>query len=348
MLDLVVSTPALPGNENLESRMPHKNHRQQGQIHTSDPYLSRCFTSQLLLAQDPGSTSEIINTTDRETYGDPTHPIRFRIGNGGAGYTGILKLLAETYIAEHGQDFRIAWVSNHSRHSQIALLAGVVHIALTYEPENEEISIQEGWAKRACRAFNDHFILVGPAGVDLRERSIEVAFRAIAMSQADGTDQRFLFHSRGDGSATFAKEQMLWQIAGINFEGASDWIETFRLVPYDALVKAEVEGAFLLTDRSTYLTAKRDGVISSLRVHSEGGRDLLNPCSAIVCSSELIARLGVAESHAAARSFARWLAGDRAQRLVARYGLDWPLEQPLFTAGDRDEFDHHDGLVGRC
>lgn len=325
--------------------IPKQAHVQDGQVHASNPWLSRYFNSQLL-ASNHEISSDCISTVDKEIYGDASHPIKFRIGNGGAGYTGILKLLAETYIEEHGQHFRIAWVSNHSRHSQLALLAGVVQIALTYEPENEEISVREGWAEKVCRAFNDHFILVGPK-VDLHANGIEDAFRAIAKSHAETDGKKFPFHSRGDGSATFAKEQRLWKAATMDAK-ASRWIETYPLVPYDALSKAETRGAFLLTDRSTYLTAKRDGVIPSLRVHVECG-ELLNPCSALVGSLELASRLENApESHAAAQSFAEWLGSERAQELISCYGEDWPLGKALFTLGSKDEFDEKDRLVGRC
>lgn len=224
-----------------------------------------------------------------------------------------------------------------------------MHVALTYEPEDEDISVREGWAQRICRTFNDHFILAGPGDVDLHAESIADAFRAIAMSQRDGEQQKYLFHSRGDGSATFNKEQRLWELAEIYQVERAEWIATFPSVPYDALVHGEKEGAFLLTDRSLYLTAKRDGVIPSLKVHVEGGEELASPCSAMVASSELNARLETSEeSHTAARSFAEWLAGDRAQEFIEQYGLEWPLDKPLFTVGSRDGFGHHDCLVGQC
>ncbi|CZT19069.1 uncharacterized protein RCC_04915 [Ramularia collo-cygni] len=323
----------------------HQDDGLANHVHVSNPWLSRYFNSQLLLQH--GTSSDTISTQDKEVYGNPSHPIRFRIGNGGAGYTGILKLLAETYIKESGSGIRIAWVSNHSRHSQVALLAGVVQIALTYEPRNEDISIHEHWAERVCRPFNDHFIFAGP-DVDLHARDIEDAFRIIANSHSQKNGKCFPFHSRGDGSATFAKEQTLWKRAGIDVI-AADWIETYPLVPYDALRKAEEKGAFLLTDRSTYLTAKRDGGIPSLRVHVEGGAELMNPCSALVGSTALVNRIGdVVESHAAARAFAEWLGGDRAQEIACRYGMEWPVGKALFTRGDKDDFDELDHLVHRC
>lgn len=313
------------------------------QIHTSNPWLSRHFPSSLL--QDKSTDSSYINTLPKETYGNPSHPISFRLGNGGAGYTGLLQLLSETYIKETHQNIRIAWIPNHSRHSQIALLSGVVHIALTYDSEDEEVSIHEGWAERVGgRVFNDHFVLAGPVGVEEIHEvdGIGDALRMIV------EDRRIRFHSRGDGSATFIKEQKLWAKAGVDVKGVG-WIETVPMVPYDALVKAGKEGAFLLSDRSTYLTAKRDGVVEDLRVHVEGGRELLNSCSAMVGSGMLVEKMeGGGESHVAAREFAEWLGGERAQEIVGRYGRDWELGKPLFTVAKKEEFDERDWLVRRC
>ncbi|KAK4505300.1 hypothetical protein PRZ48_003263 [Zasmidium cellare] len=324
---------------------------------TSDPWISRYYHSKLLSQSNGPSGSDVINTEDQEVYGDSEYKILFRIGNGGAGYTGILRMLAEMYIAQNGGGFRIGWVSNHSRHSQIALLADVVHVALTYEPENEDLAVEEGWARRVGRAFNDHFILVGP-DVDLGARDIGGALRVVAESNVTSPDANgslgqnpITFHTRGDGSATFAKEQVLWHAAGVD-ASAKGWIKTCPLTPYDALVQAEKEGAFLLTDRATFLTAKQDGVIPSLRAHVEGDEALLNPCSVLVKSDSFVRKAGLANSEEldeadtsaddAAARFASWLISDEAQDTIKDYGLQWRLRKPLFTVAHENQFgDEH-------
>lgn len=253
-------------------------------------------------------------------------------------------MLCEKFISLNGNDFRIGWVSNHSRHSQIALLAGIVQVALTYEPENEEISIEEGWATRPCRAFNDHFVLVGP-NVEIDNSSIAAALRDIAgRRDRSGIGRRpLLFHTRGDGSATFSRERMLWKAAGVQAEG-EEWVETYPLTPYDALVKAQEAEAFLLTDRATFLTAKEDQRIPSLRVHVEGGEQLLNPCSALVAAKEVGKDEIPDESRALATSFATWLASSTAQDLIRDYGKDWISGKPLFTVAGQEDFEQHDRL----
>lgn len=338
----------------------HVDDSPTARILTSDPWISRFYRSALLSQSNGPAGSDVINVRDQETYGDPKHDVLFRIGNGGAGYTGLIGVLANAYIAQQGDDFRIGWVTNHSRHSQIALLAGVVHIALTYEPDNEDLAIEEGWARRSGRVLNDHFILVGP-DIDLGVKGLSDALRIIAGSHAatsssidepghvkEGAKGHIIFHTRGDGSATFARETLLLQTAEVDVN-SRDWIKTYPLSPYDALVKAENERAFLLTDRATFLTAKRDGIIPSLHVHIEGGQELLNPCSAILKSLEFASKDSLSdqdrEADKAAAHFASWLASNQAQSIIRDYGRQWGLQKPLFNVGDEDDFPTEDRML---
>lgn len=310
------------------------------------PWLARYHQSQLLRGTAyPGAASESISTEDKEVYGDSSHPVLFRIGNGGAGYTGVLKVLAECYIATHGGDFGIGWVANHSRHTQVALLGDVVQVALTYEPYNEEIAINERWCRRVCRALNDHFILVGgarnTAGVHVGDSAIE-AMRTIA-EHAQGEGHDTVFHTRKDGSATYQKEQELWRATGLEIQH-DGWLQPYPLSPYDALVTAANTtsgGVYLLTDRATYLTAKQDGVIPDMRVYAEGGLELLNPCSALINT-----KVPASPSHRAAADFADWLSSQEAQDTIGDYGKDWSHGMPLFTVAAQDDFAERDRLTG--
>lgn len=310
-------------------------------IPITHPWLVRYSKSALLYHDNGPSGSNAIYTQDKEIYGNPSNPILFRIGNGGAGYTGILKLLAEQFITTHGGDFRIGWVANHSRHTQAALLADIVQVALTYEPHNEALAIEEGWCRRVCRAFNDHFILVGPKAnpAGLREGdNIGKAMRSLGASAGDGKVP-IIFHTRGDGSATYFREQKLWKAAQVDTTSPT-WLRTHAVPPYEALVKAAAESAYLLTDRATYLTAKRDAVIPNMRVYVEGGAELLNPCSVLVNTM-----VPHTDAQREACEFAEWLSGAEAQGLVRGYGRDWALGKALFTVARAEDFAAEEALV---
>jgi ABC-type tungstate transport system permease subunit len=287
--------------------------------------------------------SNLINTQASAIYGKISHPVAFRLGNGGAGHTGILRLLCERFIASKGGDFSIEWVSNHSRHSQIALLGDIVQVALTYEPFYEKISIREGWAKRVAKVLNDHFILVGPrsnpAGVTV-DGKIADAMRAIAQFGASrkGHDHG-VFHTRGDGSATFYKELALFEFARVDIASTKSWRLTKPGTPYEALATADREGAYIITDRATFLTAKRDKVLTNTVPFIEGGPQLLNPCSALINIK--------APYNARAREFASWLGSEEVQQIIRTYGQEWSVATPIFSIAEQEDMVKSEGLVAK-
>ncbi len=322
-----------------------------GRVHLSvltfgpvlSPLLSR-YASSVVLQHEPHPTaSNEISTTSLDTYGHPTAPLAFRIGNGGAGYTGILRHLSEAFIRAHNNKFRIEWVANHSRHSLIALCGDVVQVALTYEPEWDGHTIAEGWASRVASVFNDRFVLVGPRSNPARvsiDSDIKLALRAIALQGNEDTSaQKVLFHTRGDGSATFYKELQLFGLSGVDVSTANDWRCRLPLSPYEALIRANKDGAYLLTDRATLLTALRDGVIPDLVPYVEQGHHLRNPCSALVNER--------APSNSLALAFAKWLGGEAAQTIVKTYGMTWSTGLPIFAGGEQIELDQVYSLTAR-
>lgn len=279
-------------------------------------------------------------------YGDPTAPLGFRLGNGGAGHTGLLRELCEAFIERHDKKFRIEWVINHSRNTQIALLGDIVQVGLTYEPEWEDIGIAEGWAERVTMAFHDRFVLVGPAtnpanvsaGAD-----IKVAMRKIAThgekSRSNGAHQEALFHSRGDGSATHYKELQLWGLCGMDLAHANPWRQRIPLTPYEALRRANQDEAYAMTDRATFLTASKDGVVSNLKVYVEDGKHLINPCAALINLK--------APHNPLARKFAHWLASEQAQGIIENFGKKWRLQLPIFAPKSRTQVEGRYALVAK-
>ena len=217
-------------------------------------------------------------------------------------------------------------------------------MALTYEPSFEDLSVREGWASKVAKVFNDHFILVGPksnsAGVAL-DGKIADAMKAIVaygFSSPQGHENG-IFQTRGDGSATFYKELALFELAGIDVATTRSWRLTKPGTPYEALVKADREGAYIITDRATYLTAKRDKVLASTVPLIEGGPELLNPCSALINTK--------APYNPRAREFASWLGSEEVQHVIKRYGQKWSVATPIFSTATQDDVIRADRLVAK-
>lgn len=232
---------------------------------------------------------------------------------------------------------------NHSRHTQIALLGDIVQVALTYEPEWEDIGIAEGWAERVTLAFNDRFMLVGPAsnpaGVGLGA-DIKMAMRDVATYGADlqGGHQA-LFHTRGDGSATHYKELQLWGLCGVDLAHAGLWRQRIALTPYEALKRADADGAYTITDRATFCTVVEDGAASNLRVFVEDGKHLANPCAALINVKAPVNQL--------AREFAHWLASGEAQGIIEDFGKSWKLGLPIFAPKSSVQVESRYALVAK-
>ncbi|KAL1861542.1 hypothetical protein Daus18300_008805 [Diaporthe australafricana] len=259
-----------------------------------------------------------------EIYG--TGPLLLRIGNGGAGATGLTEVLANDYLSTLPEERSITWVCNHSRNTQLALLRGYVDVALTYERDQEDLAAAEGWSLTKGCVFHDHFCLAGPvndpAGVG-NATSLPDALRQIAKS-------RELFHSRADTSATMWKERGLWSACNLrpwedSETGGSDgqWYQTSLLSPSEALRAADAAGAYLLTDRSTLLRQVSMGTISSTTVFFEPCSEddvLMNSCYALCPTSPSPETM----------EFLKYLFTERAQNVIKAYGKD-QCGLPLFA-----------------
>ena len=140
---------------------------------------------------------------------------------------------------------------------------GNADLILVHSKSQEEAFVEEGFARivegfeaeRISFIYN-YFVLCGPsadpAGVKDCESVLD-AFAAIA-------DGKYTFVSRGDASGTHTKELSLWPEAlGITKEAESfadytDWYVSANTGMGACLVMAEEMGAYILTDKATFLT----------------------------------------------------------------------------------------------
>ena len=148
---------------------------------------------------------------------------------------------------------------------------GNADLILVHAKKQEEAFVEDGFAyvldgmesERMTYMYN-FFVLCGPsadpAGVKDAE-DVLAAFKAIA-------DGKFTFVSRGAGSGTHTKELSLWpEELGITAEAESfkdytDWYVSANAGMGACLVMAEQMGAYILTDKATFLTfLANDGVM---------------------------------------------------------------------------------------
>ena len=152
-----------------------------------------------------------------------------------------------------------------------AAKAGNADLILVHSKSQEETFVADGFgrivdgfeAERVSFIYN-YFVLCGPSAdpADVAAAaSVLDAFAAIA-------DGKHAFISRGDSSGTHTKELQLWPAElGIakeaeSFAAYADWYVSANTGMGACLVMAEEMGAYILTDKATFLTfVANDGVM---------------------------------------------------------------------------------------
>lgn len=212
------------------------------------------------LAEDrPTSSAEIPEATDE------TRVIRLSTTTS-VNDSGLLGYLLPTFEADYGYEVEVS--SAGTGKAIAAAKYGNADLILVHSKSQEEAFVQDGFAKvldgydseRLTFMYN-YFVLVGPeedpAGCK-EAASVKEAFRLIA-------DGSYPFVSRGDNSGTHTKEISLWpEELGITTDAASvesyqDWYVSSNAGMGVCLTMANEMGAYILSDKATFLTFRANG-----------------------------------------------------------------------------------------
>jgi tungstate transport system substrate-binding protein len=230
---------------------------------------------------------------------------------------GIVGALEEAYLRKTG--VRVTHVGAGTGKALELAQTGDFDLVMVHARVLEDRFVAEGYGiDRRDIMYND-FVILGPASdpAGIRgERSAAATMAKIAKARA-------LFVTRGDNSGTHVKEQEIWSASGVVPSG--DWYVVWEkgATGNAATTRyADERQAYLLMDRATYLTVKKD---IRLQVLVEGGRDLLNFIAVIRVNPAHFPQV----SAAPAKAFVDWLVSDEAQRLIQGFGVD-RYGEPLF------------------
>jgi len=210
--------------------------------------------------------------------------------------------------------------------------SGDADVLLVHNRAQEEAFVSEGYGiERVPVMFND-FVLVGPlddpAGIASAGSAAEALHRIF--------DRRTTFVSRGDDSGTHAKEQELWEAAGLK-PGPSDfWHLSIGQGMGETLQFVSEERAYTLSDRGTYLSLAP--VLPDLAILFGGPTLAENPDPAMRNAYSVIqvkAREAQAPAARTAQALVRWLTSIETQELIRNYGVE-RYGQPLFCPSSKE------------
>ena len=180
--------------------------------------------------------------------------------------SGLWGVLEPAFEDKYGYELEIA--SAGTGKAIQAAKDGNADLILVHSKSQEEAFIEAGFgrvvegfeAERISFLYN-YYVLCGPssdpAGVK-SAASVKDAFAAIAAGE-------YTFISRGDNSGTHTKELALWPAElGItkeadSFAAYTKWYNSANTGMGACLVMAEQMGAYILTDKATFLTFQANG-----------------------------------------------------------------------------------------
>ena len=194
---------------------------------------------------------------------------------------------------------------------------GDADIVFVHAKPQEEKFVADGFGVKRYDVMYNDFVLIGPKSDPARIRSgkdIVSALKSIPLFNAP-------FISRGDKSGTHAAELNLWKAAALDPAAQKpEWYKEIGQGMGAALNMASAMGAYVLSDRGTWISFKNKG---ELEIVVEGDKALFNQYGIILVNPAkyptVKADLG--------QAFIDWTLSREGQAAIASYKIQ---DQQLF------------------
>ena len=180
--------------------------------------------------------------------------------------SGLLGYLLPAFESAYGYTIEVA--SAGTGKAIAAAKAGNADLILVHSKSQEEAFVTDGFgrivdgfeAERTSFIYN-YYVLCGPSADPADVGGADTVLDAFAAIAAG----KYAFISRGDGSGTHTKELALWPAdlaitaEAESFAAYTEWYTSANTGMGACLVMAEQMGAYILTDKATFLTFQANG-----------------------------------------------------------------------------------------
>jgi tungstate transport system substrate-binding protein len=189
---------------------------------------------------------------------------------------------------------------------------GDADVVFVHDRAAEERFVAEGFAEARRHVMFNDFVITGPGADPARIaglRDTNEALRRIAQARA-----RFI--SRGDRSGTHAAELRLWQLAGVDpTTGRGQWYREVGQGMGPALNTAAAQGAYVLTDRGTWLSFRNR---QDQRILVQGDTRLFNQYGVMLVNPRRHPHVKAADG----QRFIDWIVSPAGQDAIASYRIN--------------------------
>jgi tungstate transport system substrate-binding protein len=188
---------------------------------------------------------------------------------------------------------------------------GDADVVFVHARAQEEKFLAEGFGVKRFDVMYNDFVLVGPKAdpAGIKGDNIETALRTIAAKAAP-------FVSRGDRSGTHVAELALWKAAGIDpLPAKGSWYREIGQGMGAALNTANAMGAYVLSDRGTWISFKNKG---DLAIVVEGDKRLFNQYGVMLVNAQKFPHV----KQELGQAFVDWLISKDGQAAIAGYRIE--------------------------
>lgn len=233
--------------------------------------------------------------------------------------SGLLDVLNEEF--QKNGEFRLQAIAVGSGQAMKLGQTGEADILWVHSPDDEIKFVAQGYGTdRTTFLYND-FVILGPAADPANVKGSKKAADAFKKIAAAGA----AFISRADQSGTHKKELKIWAAAGVRPSGQF-YLEAGQGMA-GTLSIAEEKKAYVLADRSTYLSMARN---LKLAILSEGDDLLVNRYSLILVNPAKFPKVNAA----GAKAYFDFVLSEPVKETIEKFGVEKYGQQLFFYDHD--------------